>query len=142
MDYVFERDVLVRFHHCDPAGVAFYPEYFVLFNELFEDWFNLGLKINFARFHTRERLGFPVARIECDFCSPTSVGETLRLRLSVKRIGTSSLTLKMQARGTGDELRVRAIFVVVLTSLDEWRPVPIAGDLLRKIQTYIPAVSH
>ena len=134
MDYEFERDVLVRFHHCDPAGVAFYPEYLVLFNELFEDWFNYGLKINFAEFHTKERLGFPVVRIECDFCSPTSVGETLHLRLSVMRIGTTAMTLKMEARGREDELRVRAIFVVVLTSLDEWKPLPITGELLRKIQ--------
>ena len=38
MERTFERSVLIRFHHCDPAGVAFYPEYFVLFNELVEDW--------------------------------------------------------------------------------------------------------
>ncbi len=135
MDYVFERDVLVRFHHCDPAGVAFYPEYLVLFNELFEDWFNVGLRINFAEFHTRQRLGFPVVRIECNFCSPTSVGENLRLQLSVKRIGTSSMTLKMEARGKEDQLRVSAIFVVVLTALDQWKPIPIAGEMLRKLQT-------
>jgi 4-hydroxybenzoyl-CoA thioesterase len=30
----FECDKLIRFHHCDPAGIVFYPQYFVLFNEL------------------------------------------------------------------------------------------------------------
>ena len=33
----FECDKLIRFHHCDPAGIVFYPQYFVLFNELVED---------------------------------------------------------------------------------------------------------
>ena len=136
MDKTFERNVLIRFHHCDPAGVAFYPEYFVLFNELVEDWFNLGLDVDFASFHTRERLGFPVVRIESDFCSPAKIGETLRLRLSVKRIGKSSITLKMDAMGKGDELRVQAIFVVALTDLNKWHPAPIAGPLLNKLQRF------
>ena len=26
----FECDKLIRFHHCDPAGIVFYPQYFVL----------------------------------------------------------------------------------------------------------------
>lgn len=36
----FETDKLIRFHHCDSAGIVFYPQYFVLFTELVEDCFN------------------------------------------------------------------------------------------------------
>ncbi len=39
----FRNDKLIRFHHCDPAGIVFYPRYFVLFHELYEDWFAEGL---------------------------------------------------------------------------------------------------
>ena len=49
---MFEGNKLIRFHHCDPAGIVFYPEYFVLFNELIEDWFNEGLGLDFAKFHS------------------------------------------------------------------------------------------
>jgi hypothetical protein len=31
---VFYSDMLVRFSHCDPAGIIFYPHYFVMFNGL------------------------------------------------------------------------------------------------------------
>ncbi len=34
---VFEDDKLVRFHHCDPAGIIFFPQYFIMFNEMIED---------------------------------------------------------------------------------------------------------
>ena len=34
----FERERLVRFSDCDPAGIVFYPQYFVMFNGLVEDW--------------------------------------------------------------------------------------------------------
>ena len=83
----------IRFHHCDPAGIVFYPQYFVLMNELVEDWFNRGLGVDFARFHTDARLGIPMAHLECDFLSPSTVGETLDWTLCVEKIGGSSLTL-------------------------------------------------
>jgi 4-hydroxybenzoyl-CoA thioesterase len=131
----FETDKLIRFHHCDPAGIVFYPQYFVLFNELVEDWFNGGLGMDFGNFHAVDRLGVPMAHIECDFLSPSKVGEVLRFRLAVKKIGTSSLTLAVDARAA-DEVRVRATLVVVLVNLDSHRPVPIPAGLRAKIDRY------
>src|SRR5205085_11874443 len=87
----FVSEKLIRFHHCDPAGIVFYPQYFVLFNELVEDWFNEGLGVDFATFHTVDRLGVPMAHLECDFLAPSKIGETLTLTLRVKRIGRTSL---------------------------------------------------
>ncbi len=81
----FESLKLIRFHHCDPAGIVFYPQYFVLMNELVEDWFNEGLGVDFARFHAEGRHGIPMAHLECDFLAPSTVGETLAFRLSVRR---------------------------------------------------------
>jgi 4-hydroxybenzoyl-CoA thioesterase len=132
----FETDKLIRFHHCDPAGIVFYPQYFVLFNELVEDWFNAGLGLDFAAFHAVERLGVPMAHIDCDFLSPSKIGETLRLRLAVKKIGTSSLTLAVEARSDGD-VRVRATLVVVLASLETHRPVTIPAEMRVKLARYV-----
>jgi 4-hydroxybenzoyl-CoA thioesterase len=131
----FESSKPIRFHHCDPAGIVFYPEYFVLFNELVEDWFNEGLGINFATYHTRARRGVPAVHVDCDFIAPSAVGEMLRLRLGVKRIGTSSLTLAIEA-GVGDEVRVRATLVVVHASLDTMRAVPFSSELREKLARF------
>jgi 4-hydroxybenzoyl-CoA thioesterase len=136
----FETDKPIRFHHCDPAGIVFYPQYFVLFNELVEDWFNRGLGIDFARFHDVGRLGIPMAHIDCDFLSPSAMGEVLRFRLSVSKIGTSSLTLAVDSRA-GDEIRVRATQVVVLMSLDSHRPVPIPPELRAKLSRFVVPLS-
>jgi len=131
----FETDKLIRFHHCDPAGIVFYPQYFVLFNELVEDWFNGGLRMDFGNFHAVDRLGVPMAHIECDFLSPSKVGEVLRFRLAVKKIGTTSLTLAVDAR-SADEVRVRATLVVVLASLDAHRPVPFPAEFREKLAQF------
>jgi len=131
----FTCDKLIRFHHCDPAGIVFYPQYFVLFNELVEDWFNAGLGINYARFHTEQRLGMPMAHIECDFLAPSKIGETLSLALAVKRIGRTSATLGVEGSARG-EPRVRATLIVVLASMDTHRPVAIEGDLKARLERF------
>jgi 4-hydroxybenzoyl-CoA thioesterase len=131
----FVSEKQIRFHHCDPAGIVFYPQYFVLFNELVEDWFNEGLGVNFARFHTEGRHGIPMAHIECDFLEPSKVGEVLRLCLWVKKIGGSSLTLAVEAKAA-DDVRVRATLVVVQASLDTRRAVPFSTEFRDKLARF------
>ena len=126
----------IRFHHCDPAGIVFYPQYFVLMNELVEDWFNRALGVDFARFHTEERRGIPMAHIECDFLAPSKIGETLIFGLWVEKIGDSSLRLAVEARA-GDEARVRATLVVVHASLDTRRSVPLTPEFREKLARFV-----
>src|SRR5476649_217235 len=62
---VFYSDTLVRFSHCDPAGIIFYPHYFVMFNGLVEDWCNHALEIN----RSEERRVGKECRSRCDWSS-------------------------------------------------------------------------
>ena len=114
----------------------FYPQYFVLMNELVEDWFNHGLGVDFARFHTEGRHGIPMAHLECDFLAPSTVGDTLTFRLSVEKIGDSSLRLAVEAVA-GDEPRVRATLVVVHASLDTRRAVPFSPEFREKLARFV-----
>jgi 4-hydroxybenzoyl-CoA thioesterase len=132
----FECDKLIRFHHCDPAGIVFYPQYFVLFNELVEDWFNQGLGIEFAKFHVEQGMGVPMGSITCRFLSPSKVGEMLRLSLSINRIGKSSLELNVTGK-SGGETRVQATLTVVLASLKTVRSVPFPADMRARLERYV-----
>jgi 4-hydroxybenzoyl-CoA thioesterase len=76
-----------------------------------------------------------MAHIECDFLSPSKIGEVLRLSLAVTKIGTSSLTLAVEARA-GADVRVRATLVVVLASLEAHRPVPIPPEMRERLARF------
>jgi len=132
----FEDDKLIRFHHCDPAGIIFYPQYFILFNELIEDWFTRGLGISFVDQVTKERVSTPIGRVECDFVAASKIGDVLSFRLAVGRIGTSSIRLNIEVRHD-EEVRVRAMLTVVRASLETLRSVPISQDLRRRMERYL-----
>lgn len=132
----FRSEKLIRFHHCDPAGIVFYPQYFVLFHELLEDWFNRGLGVDYAEFVARERRGLPTAHIDCDFRVPSKIGDTVEMRLAVTRIGNSSLTLDVSIWAEG-RLRVTAHQVLVLISLEDGRVIPIPPGLRKRFTEFV-----
>jgi len=124
----FHSDTLVRFSHCDPAGIVFYPQYFIMFNGLVEDWFNRGLGMDYARYITEHRLGFPIVKLECDFVSPSKIGEIITLALKLEQLGKSSMQIAVNCTYEGEE-RLRARFVLVAMDLDKRRARPVPDDL-------------
>jgi 4-hydroxybenzoyl-CoA thioesterase len=131
----FVDDKLIRFHHCDPAGIIFYPQYFILFNELVEDWFTHGLGVSFVEQVTQERVSIPMGRVECDFIAPSKIGDVLSFSLTVDRIGKSSIKLAITVHH-GEELRVKAMLTVVHASLETFKSVPIGADLRARMEKY------
>jgi 4-hydroxybenzoyl-CoA thioesterase len=131
----FEKRQLIRFHHCDPAGIVFYPEYLVIIDELIEDWFNEGMHMSFATLHMEERVGVPAVRIEVDFLAPSKIGDSLCLRLSVKRIGNKSFTLVVEG-SVGEQVRIRAVLVRVVARLDGLHGVPIPAPLRAQLERF------
>lgn len=124
----FYSDMLVRFSHCDPAGIVFYPQYFIMFNGLVEDWFNQGLGLNYAHYITGHRLGFPIVKLECDFTAPSKIGEIITLGLKLQKLGRSSLEIAVDCRHRG-ESRLAARFVLVAMDLDRQRAQAVPDDL-------------
>ena len=125
----FKRERLIRFSDCDPAGIVFYPQYFVMFNGLVEDWVNDALGIGYATLVAERRIGLPTVRLEVDFQAVSRLGDRVTLALQVERLGGRSLTLALRCIGADSSARMRMRQVLVTTSLDSHRAVDIPSDL-------------
>jgi 4-hydroxybenzoyl-CoA thioesterase len=132
----FTKKKVVRFSHCDPAGIVFYPRYSELCNEMVEDWFSEALGVDFHHLQERLRLSIPAVRLESEFISPSTYGDMLEFSLEVQEMGRSSMTLAISAR-CGEQERVRFFLKVVLISLETMRSVPIEGEWKEKFSAYL-----
>lgn len=128
----FMRRVRIRFSHCDPAGIVFFPQYLVMFNQLVEDWFDDGLGVSYAHMIEHRRIGLPIVRLECDFKAISRMGEWVSMSLAVERAGASSLTLAL-ACSSGDELRVASRQVLVFTDLRSHRSIEVPDDVRARL---------
>lgn len=135
MHMKFTKQKVVRFSHCDPAGIVFYPRYAELCNEIVEDWFREAIGIDFHHLQEVLRLSIPAVSLEAEFVSPSTYGDQLTFSLEVVEIGRSSMTLSVVASSAEQE-RVRFRLKVVLVSMDTLRSVPIDDELRQRFAAF------
>ncbi len=133
--HAFVRERLIRFSDCDPAGIVFYPQYFVMFNGLVEDWVEEGLGIGFRKLVIERRIGLPTVRLEADFRAVSQMGDRVALSLRVERLGSRSITLDSRCISTDNgELRMQMRQVLVSTSLQSHQAVEVPADMRAAIE--------
>jgi 4-hydroxybenzoyl-CoA thioesterase len=130
----FEANHRIRFSECDPAGIVFYPQYFVLFNDLLEAWIDTLVPERFAGIIGRQRWGLPTVHLEADFNAISRMGDDVVLSIELERIGNKSLTLALSCIGLDGVVRMTVKQTVVTTSLDTHVAISVP-DTLRQALT-------
>jgi 4-hydroxybenzoyl-CoA thioesterase len=131
--HVYTTELPIRFTHCDPAGIVFYPRYFEMFNDLVEDWCRDVLHYSFPEIINNRGWGLPTVHLEVDFLAPSRFGEVLTAQLSVRTVGTTSIGLEIVLTGASDDTRVRAKVVLVLTDRKAGKAIPLPDDMRARI---------
>ena len=120
----FQREVLVRFGHCDAAGWVFYPRYFEMISDFVEDWFEDGLAASAPGLFHHKQILTPSVHFTVDFVKPTRYGDRLTFNLWTVKAGNTSCELRIEASHQG-ELRMRVKQVLVFISAASARATPI-----------------
>lgn len=124
---MFTTRILVRFGDLDAAGIAYYPNLVNFLHESFEDFFVGHVGRPYPEVYA-EGLGFPTVKLEVDFRSPVRYGDHVDMRLTVERVGTSSVQIRYEASvGGRDVFRARNVAVVV--DMKTFRPQPLPSWL-------------
>lgn len=128
----YKSEILIRFAHCDPAGIVFYPRYLEMFNNLVEDWCR-EYDIPFAEVHSGRGMGLPTVHVEVDYLAPSHTGDVLSAELTVRAVGASSLSLDIVLRGPDGADRVRGNIVLVMMDGETRRAIPLPEDVRAKL---------
>jgi len=138
----FSRARRIRFSDCDPAGIVFYPQYFILFNDLLEEWIDSTWDGGFVDLIVQRRFGVPTVRLDAEFKSISRMGDDVILTLGVTHVGQRSFDLALDCQGAADGgLRMSARQTLVTTSLETHRSVPIPPQLREALVQLAPATS-
>lgn len=138
MNKVFIHDQLIRFAHCDPAAIVYFPRFFDLAHSTMEDWLSEGIGIALPEMIRQRRIGTPTVKINCDFFKPLRMGDTLRFELRVSRIGNASVDIDYL--GTKDGIKHLQIKqTIVFMNLDSVQATSIPDDAREKIKEFLVA---
>lgn len=131
----FRTQRLIRFSHCDPAGIVFFVNFFEMISGIVEDWFREAVHLPFQAMHLEQRIGFPIVNTGCEFLRPCHLGDTLVLELTVARLGRSSIEFDIRGRVQGNE-KFRARHKVAMVSLDGFKSMAIPDEMRAKMLPY------
>ena len=132
----FERPHRIRFSECDPAGIVFYPQYFVLFNDLLEAWIDHLLpEVGFAGYIGQLHYGLPTVELQAQFEAVSRMGDEVVLSLQVERLGGKSITLQLACHGVDGQRRMQVRQVLVCTSLETHRSIDVPSLLRSALET-------
>jgi 4-hydroxybenzoyl-CoA thioesterase len=131
----FQREILVRFGHCDAAGWVFYPRYFEMISDFVEDWFEDGLAASAPGLFHHKQILTPSVHFTVDFVKPTRYGDRLTFFLWTTKIGKTSCELRIEASHQG-ELRMRVKQVLVFISASTSRSTSIPPELISRMHRF------
>lgn len=128
----------VRFGECDPAGVAYYPEFFNWFHQAMEACFEEYLGTPYAEMI--EKIGFPAVQTSAEFRSPLPVGTKIDIEVRIEGLGRSSIEWRFDIR-RGETVvavgRVKTVCISVAAGAFQFASTPVPSSLLPKLQSLI-----
>ena len=131
---MFTTEKQIRFHHCDPAGIVFYPQYFYLLSEAMEDFMAAAGKPQHEQINVLKR-GWPIIKLEVDFVRMSRYGDRVQIDVVVRRIGGASLAIDYVIRGDDGD-RLKASTTVVHVDLATDRAITIPDDVRAAFEPY------
>jgi 4-hydroxybenzoyl-CoA thioesterase len=136
VNQVFTVDHLIRFSHCDPAGIVYYPDFFDLQHAAMEDWFRDGLGQPLPDLIRSRGTGTPTVSIACEFAKPLRMGDVLRWEVRVTKLGRASVQLRYTGMKDGEK-HLEITQTIAFMSLSAGTAVPIPDDLRPRIEAYL-----
>ena len=131
---IFTVPKKIRFHHCDPAGIVFYPQFFYLLHEAQEDFF---AHIGFPE-HSMINAGYgvPIVDLKTQFLGMCRNGDDVDITLALSKLGNSSIGMDYEVLG-GGQVKLRASGVVVYSKVPDGKPVRLPDDLRTALSPYL-----
>ena len=129
---------IVRFGECDPAGVAYYPEFFNWFHQAMEACFEEYLGVPYAQMI--ETIGFPAVQTSAEFRKPVPVGATLDVEVCIERLGRSSIEWRFniwRSNTIAAVGRVKTVCISVTEGEFEFVSTPVPSELIPKLKTLV-----
>jgi YbgC/YbaW family acyl-CoA thioester hydrolase len=134
---VFEHPRPVRWSDVDAAGIAYFPRFFEYCHDAIEALFG-ALPGGYPALTMGRRIGVPTVHLAADFRAPLRYGDTCLVRVTVARLGRTSVTFRHQLVRASDGVECAEVeHVVAVADLASLRAIPIPDDVRALLERHV-----
>lgn len=137
---IFSITRKIRFAESDPAGIVFYPEFFRMFNDLFEDWMEDVIGVDFPLQFSEHKRMFPLVHTEVDFKQSRFMGQKFKLVFVLTGLGRSTIRYSIIGLDGDDENRaeiLRGDFITCMASKTTHKSLALPDDMRPAMEAYL-----
>jgi YbgC/YbaW family acyl-CoA thioester hydrolase len=137
----YSTNIRIYWSDCDPAGIAYYGNFFRWFEIAEEELF---LALGFSRTDVMHRyhIGFPRVEIWCRFRKPIPEGTLIEVTIWIAKRTQTALVFNVEIRREGEsDIAAEAHYRLVCVKRPEFKPIPIPEEVLHLLRDYIPPLT-
>jgi 4-hydroxybenzoyl-CoA thioesterase len=116
------RKVRIEWGDCDPAGIVYFPRYFVFFDNCTAGMFEVIGLPKPQMLKKFDVVGFPLVDVQARFMIPSSFGEDIVIESTIAEWGRSSFKVQHRALKDDGRLAIEATETRVFVAADATRP--------------------
>jgi len=124
---------------CDPAGVVYTPNVFHIAMEVIEHWLVDLIGQDWIALHNKFNLDTPTVRLNSEFMRPVRAGDEIELKLTIKKLGGSSINYIVEAFNEAKQLCFIIDQVSCFVDVESFESVQIPDEFREKIAAYCTA---
>ncbi len=132
----YKTHLQVLSQHCDATGIVHFSRYAEMAETVVELWFDEAIDLSYAQMHGRENAAVLMVKAEMEFPAASRLGDHLVWRLSVRRLGQSSLDLSLVASSDGEK-RGEMLVTLVFSQSGVIRPRPWPDAMRARVEDYV-----
>ena len=122
----FTFDLPVPYGAIDFARIVYYPQFLHFCHMSMEAMFEAEVGVAYPKVLQEEGVGYPTVSSNAKFVAPVPYGETLKITITVLRIGTSSVDFRYEGRRSSDgEIAFHVENTQVAVDMEAWKSTPI-----------------
>mgnify|MGYP001366673429 CR=1 FL=1 len=108
----------IDFPMVDLAGIVYYPRFWDLAHRFYEESWEYTCGVHYEEILSKYRIGFPLIHSEANFIHPMRYGDTAFCQLTIKNIGTTSVTWIYNITNQDGIICWKATQTTVCTNMD------------------------
>ena len=133
---MFELARPVRWSDVDAAGIVYFPRFLEYCHDAIEALFG-ELDGGYAYLTMKRKIGVPSVHLEVNFKAPLRYGDVCRVRVTVEKIGRSSVSFRhLLVREEDETLCCEVRQVVVVSDLVAIKGTVIPDDVLAVLERH------
>lgn len=130
----FTKSATLQFHQCDPGGIMFFANAYVLAHDAYESFIKY-LGFSWHEWFENPVWAVPIRHSSCEYFRPLRPGQEVTISVGIDRLGETSFTAKYTVK-QNDQIHMEVQLVHTFIHKEKIKSTPIPSEIRERLKSF------